>query len=69
MKTTIKLTKTKAIEVSPIRFTGRVLLQTPGDLCDLSPDQANFLIFAIEQALAVIDQQHQQAIEAMRVAA
>ena len=57
MKTTIKLTKTKAVHVMPMSRLDCLLIETPDDVFTLTRDQAVVLIFGIEQALAILDVQ------------
>ena len=54
MKTTIKLSKTRAIVVD-VTKNGELLIDTPDDLFCLTPDQAGALIFGIEACLDVLD--------------
>lgn len=74
LKTTIKLSSTRAIRVEQADKSGFVLLEFPNvknepEYAYLTPDQCGALIFGIEQALEVIDQRHRQALATIRAAA
>lgn len=71
MKTTVKLTKTRAITVEPMGVVPGILLEVPcieggGTTWTLTPDQAGALIFGLEQALEVIDKRCRATLEGYR---
>jgi hypothetical protein len=71
VKTSIKLTPSRSITVEPMKLGRGILLEVPNlpdgaTTWNLQPDQAEVLIFALEQALNAIDLSHRKELENIR---